>query len=69
MYLQEGEPERVLELSYHILKHSSSTQGAKDRANILRSELMAQLTPTEIETIQDRAGEKTFDAVVENLIR
>ncbi|MEJ2512921.1 MAG: helix-turn-helix domain-containing protein [Anaerolineales bacterium] len=68
LYLRDGEPERVLELSYHILNHSSSSQETKDRANDLRSELIAQLTQTEIEAIQDRAGEKTFDVVVKDLI-
>lgn len=66
---KQGNVEQALELSLIVLNHPASLQETKDRANALRSELKAQLTPTEIEAIQDRTGEKTFDAVVEDLIR
>jgi len=69
VYLQDGEPERVLELSYHILNHPSNTQEAKDRAYALQAEVDTQLTPAQIEMIQARAGEKTFEAVVDNLLK
>jgi len=39
------------------------------RANALRSELETQLLPTEIEMIQAHVGEKTFETVLEDLLK
>jgi hypothetical protein len=68
LYLQDGEPERVLELSYYIRNHPSSTQATKDRASALWAELETQLTPTQIEATQAQAAEKTLELVVRNLL-
>ena len=64
-----GDCEQVLALLLIVLNHSASIQETKDRAARLRTELEAQLTPTQIEAIQTQAREKTFDAVVEDLLK
>jgi hypothetical protein len=61
--------EHALELLLIVLNHPASFQETKDRASDLRADLEAQLTPTLIEAIQAHAGEKTFDAVVEDLLK
>lgn len=61
--------EYALELLLIVLNHSASLQETKNRADRLRAELEAQLTPTQIEAIQAHAGEKTFEAVVEDLLK
>lgn len=68
----QAEPDdrgHALELLLLILNHPASLQETKNRADRLRAELEAQLTPTRIEAIQAHAGEKTFEAVVEDLLK
>jgi tetratricopeptide (TPR) repeat protein len=61
--------EHALELLLIVLHHPASLQETKNRADRLRAELEAQLTSTQIEAIQAHAGEKTLEAVVEDLLR
>jgi hypothetical protein len=58
-----------LELALEVEKHPAVTHETKDRAGHLRAELEAQLTPTQIEAIQAHAGDKTFETVVEDLLK
>ena len=51
-----------------VLNHSASFKETKNRASNLRAYLEAKLSPTLIEAIQARAGEKTLEAVVEDLL-
>jgi len=51
------------------LNHLASLQETKNRANRLCAELGTQLTPAQIEMIQTHAGEKTFESVVEELLK
>jgi predicted ATPase/transcriptional regulator with XRE-family HTH domain len=60
--------EYALELLLIVLNHPASFQKTKNRASDLRAELEAQLTPTQIEVIQAQARERTFEAVVEDLL-
>jgi tetratricopeptide (TPR) repeat protein len=69
IYAGQGKEEAALELAVEVEKHPAVTQETKDRVIQLRAELEAQLTPTQIETIQAHAGEKTFEAVVEDLLK
>jgi tetratricopeptide (TPR) repeat protein len=66
---KRGEREQALELLLIVLNHPASIQETKDRAARLRAELEAQLTQSQIETIQTRAEEKTLESVVEELLR
>jgi tetratricopeptide (TPR) repeat protein len=66
---KRGETQSALELLLMVLNHPACDQETKNRANALQAGLEAQLTPIEIEVIQAHAGEKTFEAVVEDLLR
>ena len=66
---KQGNIERALELSLIVLDHPASLQETKDRAIQLQVELEAQLAPAQIELIQAHSGEKTFEAVVEDLLK
>jgi tetratricopeptide (TPR) repeat protein len=66
---KRGECEQALELLLIVLDNPSSIQETKDRAARLRTELEAQLTPSQIESIQTHAREKTFEATVEELLK
>jgi predicted ATPase/transcriptional regulator with XRE-family HTH domain len=63
-----GEAEQALELSICILSHSASTQETKDRAEQLRTQLESQLTPYQVEAVQERTQTKTFAALVTELV-
>ena len=65
---KQGDLEHALELLRIVSNHPASLQETKNRADRLRAELEAQLPSTQIEAIQARAAEKTFDAVVEELL-
>ena len=65
----QGKKESALELAMLVEKHPAVTQETKDRAIQLRGELEAQLTSTQIEAVQAHAGEKTFDAIMEDLLK
>jgi predicted ATPase/transcriptional regulator with XRE-family HTH domain len=66
---KQGDGEHALELLLIVLNHSGSLQETKDRADHLRVELQAEFTPTQIEAIQAHAGEKTFEEVMEDLLK
>jgi len=66
---KRGETQSALELLLIVLNHPACDQETKNRAEKLRAELETQLTPPEIETIQAHAEEKTFETVVEDLLK
>jgi tetratricopeptide (TPR) repeat protein len=66
---KQGNIEQALELSLNVLNHPASLQETKNRADRLRAELEMQLSSTQVETIQAHTGEKTFDAIVEDLLK
>jgi len=66
---KQGNAEQALELSSIVLKHPASLQETKNRASGLQAELEMQLTSPEIEVIQNRDAEKSFEKVVEALLR
>ena len=61
--------ENALELLLIVLNHPASLQETKSRADHLRAELATQLTPTQIEAIRVRTGEKSFETVVQDLLK
>jgi predicted ATPase/transcriptional regulator with XRE-family HTH domain len=66
---KSGDPQSALELLLIVLNHPACDQETKKQAEPLRIELEAQLTSTQIEIIQAHAAEKTFDLVVEDLLK
>jgi tetratricopeptide (TPR) repeat protein len=69
IYAGQGKEEVALEMAIVVEKHPAVTQETKDRAIQLRAELETQLTPTQLKTIQAHIGEKTFDAIVGDLLK
>ncbi|HEX6268912.1 MAG TPA: tetratricopeptide repeat protein, partial [Anaerolineales bacterium] len=66
---KQGDLEHALQLLLMVLNHPASLQETQNRADGLRADLEAQLTPAQIEAIQAHPGEETFDAVVEDLLQ
>ncbi|HEY5902315.1 MAG TPA: tetratricopeptide repeat protein [Anaerolineales bacterium] len=64
-----ADTEQALKLLWIVRNHPASAQETRIRADRLRAELEAQFTPAQIETIRAHAGEKTLEAVVEDLLR
>jgi predicted ATPase/DNA-binding XRE family transcriptional regulator len=69
IYAGQGKTELAMELVIQVEKHPAVTQDTKARAEELRLELETQLTATQIEMAEARASEKTFEAVVDELLR
>ena len=65
---KRGETQSAFELLLIVLNHPACDRETKNRAEKLREILEMQLPLTEIKAIQARAGEKTFEAVVEELL-
>ncbi|MCB0165406.1 MAG: hypothetical protein KDI79_14350, partial [Anaerolineae bacterium] len=63
-----GQPERALEIVLHVLRHPAGTQDAKDRAETLRTELAAQLTPQQVAAIEDRVQAGDFEAMMQEVL-
>jgi hypothetical protein len=66
---EHGQLEQALVSAFFVLNHRAATEQTKEAARQLRTELAAQLTPTQVEAIRAQAGEKTFEAVVEDLLK
>ncbi|HET9588762.1 MAG TPA: hypothetical protein VFO91_08225, partial [Anaerolineales bacterium] len=66
---KQGDLEHALQLLLMVFNHPASLQETQNRASGLRADLKAQLTPAQIEAIQAHAAEKTFEAVVEDLLK
>ena len=66
---KQGNIEQALELLLIVLSHPASLPETKNRADRFRAELEAHIPPTQIEAIQARAREKSFEAVVEDLLK
>jgi len=69
IYAGQGKEGVAMDLIIQVEKHPAVTQDTKARPEELRLVLETQLTPTQIEMAQARASEKTFEAVVEELLR
>jgi predicted ATPase len=62
-----GKSLSAFEMALCVLNHSASAQGAKDRAEKVRAELEAQLTPGQIEMAQSRVRSGTLDSLAQAL--
>ena len=69
LHAKQRNQEQALELSLIVLNHPASLQETKDRAKDLLVRLESQLTPLQIETFQVHAGEKSFEATVDDLLK
>jgi predicted ATPase/DNA-binding XRE family transcriptional regulator len=67
--VRRGETQSALELLLIVLNHPACDEETKNRASALQAELEAQLSPTQVESIHAHAGDKTFDAIVEDLLQ
>jgi tetratricopeptide (TPR) repeat protein len=65
---KQGDSEHALELLSIVLNHPASLQVTKNRASALWSELELQFTRTQIDAIQARVGDKSFDAFVQEFL-
>ncbi|MGE5852268.1 MAG: ATP-binding protein, partial [Deltaproteobacteria bacterium] len=65
---KRGETQAALELLLIVLNQPACDQETKNQVDRLRAELEAQLTPIQIEAVQAHTGEKTLEAVVEDLL-
>jgi len=61
--------EHALELLLIVLNHPATVQETRNRAAHLRIELEAQLTSRQVEAAQVRAQAKTFEAIVEDVLK
>jgi len=69
LWMRRGEKQPALELFGVVLSHPACDQDTKNRTYALQVELEAQLTPIEIEAVHTHAGEKTFEAIVEDILK
>jgi len=66
---KSGEMQSAFELLLIALHHPACDQETKNRADHLRAELEAHLTPIQIETVQAHAREKTLESIVEEILK
>ena len=66
--MKEASNELALEMILHILQQLSSRPEVIERAEQLRSELMIQLTPQQIEAIQARVQAKTLESLAHEIL-
>jgi len=64
-----GNMDYALELLLILLNHPASAQETKYRAAHLHSELESQLTRQQVEAVQVRLQAKTFEAIVEDVLK
>jgi len=65
---KRGSKEHALELLLIVLKHPSSLQETKVRAERLQSELESQLTSLQIEAVQARVQAKSYETAVDEVL-
>jgi len=68
MSAKNSNAERALELVNHVLQHPDTPHDAKSRAERLRAELEARLTPQQIQAAQAQAQKQSFDQMVDQVL-
>ena len=63
--MEEGAAETALELLAYSLQHPATNREVRERAERLRTELVAQLTPQQIEAVQARAQASTLESLAQ----
>ncbi len=69
LHAKQGNREHALRLLLMVLNHPASLKETKDLAARLRDELEAQLTSQQVEAVEKQAKSKTFEAVVEEVLK
>jgi hypothetical protein len=64
----KGDMGSALELVLHVLQNAACSQDTRDRAEKLRTELVAQVPGEQIGLIQTRAQAKTLDTLAQELL-
>jgi predicted ATPase/transcriptional regulator with XRE-family HTH domain len=67
LHAKNGATERAYELATYCWQHPSSNWQTKDRAERLRADLEARLTPEQIEAARSRAQSMTLDSLAQEL--
>lgn len=65
--VKDGRHEQALEMASFVLAHPAGTQETRSRAEKLRAELEAQLTPEQIKAAHSRARSMTLDSLARDL--
>lgn len=65
---QTGKTETALELLMHVLQHPTTRSLERDRAESLRPDWEARLTPQQVESARSRAQAKTLEAVAAEIL-
>ncbi|HET9587486.1 MAG TPA: hypothetical protein VFO91_01745, partial [Anaerolineales bacterium] len=65
---KEEMTEQALELATYSWQHSSSNWQTKERAGRLRAELKTRLMPGQLEAVEARARNKSFEDIVEEAL-
>ena len=68
MEASEGNTELALEMVLRCLQHGSTRPEVTDRAESLRAELVAQLTPPRIEAAEKQARTKTLEDLAQKTL-
>jgi len=66
---KRGNMEHAIELLLIVLNHPAGSQGTRNRATNLSLELEAQLAKQQVEAAQVRVRAKTFEAVVDEVLK
>ncbi len=66
---KRGDMEHALELLLIVLNHPATVQETRERAAHLRIEMEAQLTSQQVEATRARVQAKTFEAVVDEVLK
>lgn len=65
LWANSSNDERALELAYHVLQHPAATVETKSRAETLRVTIESRLTPQQLQTVQARAKQQSFNEIIE----
>jgi tetratricopeptide (TPR) repeat protein len=68
MQMNEGNAELALEWVIYCVQHPSTKREVSDRAESLRAELIAQLTPQQVEAAHARAQTKTLERLAQEIL-
>jgi tetratricopeptide (TPR) repeat protein len=66
---KRGDAHYAIELLTMVLNHHASFKNTKDRAEQLRLDLIAHLTKSQVEEVQARAEAKSFETMVEEIMK
>jgi predicted ATPase/transcriptional regulator with XRE-family HTH domain len=66
--MSEGNTELAVQLVMHVLQHPYTRREVRDYAERLHPELLAQLTPQQIDAIQARVKVKTLESLAQEIL-